>query len=658
MALLPANAGAGRRALAACFEAAHAASDVDGQRLAAAGSLIAIAADYADFRGLAHWLERLPIAQRASWPRCARAQDQARLDAALVSVPMLDGGIDAEEEAIESAAQRLAAALGADLAVVPDERVLLWKCLYDYRAHRLDTTALTRIAAQAQDFLRRGSVSPLWQASWWLLAALNHEYFGAPDAAADCLDRAHRLTVAHGLASVRYELLCVEMTAALKAQAWGRSDAIAREIEVALPDIQAGRHRAGYHAQAWRLMWRGEPATALRRLDRALAICDEVEIPLRDRGTYHVLRAYALMDLERFDEALATLQSQQPHQRGDQGEVLAALIDFAAGLGRLQRGEDGGRERVLRAIGRCAALDFDRFLLPLPSLAARAAQIALEAGVHTEFVTRVVRNRKLVPADPARQEWPWRLQVHVLGPELVLRDGQPLAPLAKRPRKPLQLLALLAAQGSKPLSVDLAIELLWPSTDAESPKGSFEVALARLRKLLDLPGVILLTDGRLHFDAPIVWTDVAAFEIHEQRWLAGCHAPSEGARAEAVSNAQAAMVLYRGALLAGEELSAPWQLLREQLARRFSRLVIECGALLESQGRWREAHDAYERGIAYDTLSEPTYRALMRVQLQLGEHAEALRTFALCRNALEAALGAVPARETWALQQRAQGTGG
>ena len=501
-------------------------------------------------------------------------------------------------------------------------------------------------------------MSPLWQASWWLLTARNHEYFGAPDAAADCLERARRLAEAHGLAPVRYELLCVEMTAALKAEAWGRSDAIARAIEIALPDIQAGRHRAGYYAQAWRLMWRGEPATALRRLDRVLAICDEVEIPLRDRGAYHVLRAYALMGLERFEEALATLQSQQPHQRGDQGEVLAALIDFAAGLGELQRGQDGGRERVLQAIARCAALDFDRFLLPLPHLAARAAQIALTAGVHTEFVTRVVRNRKLVPAEPAQQEWPWRLQVRVLGPELVLRDGQPLAPLAKRPRKPLQLLALLAAQGSKPLAVDLAIELLWPSADAETPKGSFEVALARLRKLLDLPGVVLLTDGRLHFDAPTVWTDVAAFEIHEQRWLAGRHAPSEAARAEAVANAQAAVALYRGALLAGEELSAPWQMLREQLARRFSRLVIECGALLEAQGRWREAHDAYERGIACDTLSEPTYRALMRVQLQLGEHAEALRTFALCHHALESALGVVPAHETWALHERAQGAGG
>ena len=129
MARLPADAGAGRRALAACFEAAHAASDVDAQRLAAAGSLIAVAADYADFRGLTQWLERLPIAQRASWPRCVRAEDQARLDAALVSVPMLDGDIDAEEPAIESAAERLTAALGADLAVAPDERVLLWKCL-------------------------------------------------------------------------------------------------------------------------------------------------------------------------------------------------------------------------------------------------------------------------------------------------------------------------------------------------------------------------------------------------------------------------------------------------------------------------------------------------------------------------------------------------
>jgi DNA-binding SARP family transcriptional activator len=312
---------------------------------------------------------------------------------------------------------------------------------------------------------------------------------------------------------------------------------------------------------------------------------------------------------------------------------------------------------VLDAVRRCAALDFERFLLPLPTLASRVAHIAFAAKVETEFVTRVVRTRKLMPADPAQQDWPWRLQLRVLGADVVLRDGQPLAPQAKRPKKPLQLLALLAAHGHRPVPVEDAVERLWPDTDAESPKGSLEVALARLRKLLDLPGVVLLTDGRLHFDARAVWTDVAAFELDERRWQAGCRSPREDVRAQALANAREALAVYRGPLLGGKERPASWQDLSDQLTRRFSRLVIDCGAQLESQGRWREAHDLYEHGVACDALSEPTYRALMRVQLQLGERAEVLRTFERCRDALHATLGVDPTHETWLLQDRASNAG-
>ena len=95
--------------------------------------------------------------------------------------------------------------------------------------------------------------------------------------------------------------------------------------------------------------------------------------------------------------------------------------------------------------------------------------------------------------------------------------------------------------------------------------------------------------------------------------------------------------------------------LSEQLARRFSRLVIGHGRALETRGHWREAADVYEQGLARDSLAEPIYRALMRVLLQLGERAEAMRTFARCRDLLTSALGVTPSRETWALREQAAG---
>jgi DNA-binding SARP family transcriptional activator len=194
---------------------------------------------------------------------------------------------------------------------------------------------------------------------------------------------------------------------------------------------------------------------------------------------------------------------------------------------------------------------------------------------------------------------------------------------------------------------------LWPSAEAEAPKASLEVALARLRKLLDVPGAVLLADGGLRLDPRMVWSDVAAFETLEQRWQAGGHgAPGERDSAAA----QRAITLYRGALLAGEPLAAaPWQLLREQMGRRYTRLVVGYGAALELQSRWREAAEVYEQALARDVLAEPLYRALMRAQLQLGERAEALRTYARCRELLATVLGVTPAHETRLLREQAAG---
>ena len=629
-------------------------ADPAARRLAAAGAVLAVAAEFADFRGLPQALSALDVVTRAAWPACARPQDQARVDAALLAVPLLDAAVATDDATVSSAAERLSAALAGPLPVTPDERMLLWKLLYDYRAQRMDTDALQRIAAHAQDFLRAGSVSPRWQALWWLLVARNHDYFGNADAAEQALARAGTLAELHGLAAIRYELLCVEMTAALKAEAGARAEAIAREIDRLLPEVRAGRLPAGLRAQAWWRLWRGEPATALHCLERLLAICEDVQVPPRDRGAYQVLRAYALLALQRHADGLATLQAQRAHQCGDQGALLEVLIDLVDGLGALHAGRPDAQVRLCAAVRRCAAMQFHRFLLPLPALAAQVAQVALAADVETEFIAGVVRSRRLVPDDPAREDWPWRLQVRVLGPLQVLRDGQPLPLAAKRPKKPLELLALLAAQGRRALPMDAAIDALWPDSEADDPKAALEVALARLRKLLGVPGAVQMVDGGMQLDARVVWTDAAAFEILEQCGLnppAGAHATRDAA----ANAAPRAMALYRGALLAGDKLgSAPWKLLRQQYALRHMRLVSGRGAELEQRGQWRDALAVYEQGLEHDPLSEPLYRALMRAQLQLGERAEVLRSYRRCHDVLAAALGTQPAHETRALREQAE----
>ena len=124
----------------------------------------------------------------------------------------------------------------------------------------------------------------------------------------------------------------------------------------------------------------------------------------------------------------------------------------------------------------------------------------------------MIRDRRLLPPQPWRADWPWRVHVHALGALRIERDGLPLAAAGKAQKKPLELLALLAAHPGRPLDTDAVIDQLWPSLDANAPRASLDMAVSRLRKLLDLPEAVQLAEGRLFLHPALVWINVCSFE--------------------------------------------------------------------------------------------------------------------------------------------------
>ncbi len=643
-----------RAALAAQRQRATRGGDAALQWLLSAAELLSIATDFADFRGLADALAQFAVGCAAD-PSFARERDSLRIAAARVVLPSLDHKVAHDDPQVLAAASRLHAALrdGSDL---PDsERVLMAKVLIDHAAMLNDAQAVGRVVAVMQPAVQQGLMSPAWQGRWWLLLATNADYFGQPEAAAEARARAEQLTEHGAMPALRFELLCDEMYRALRADDGPRAERIYARIEHLRPDVAPGRVTNGLRAQAAMHTWRGEYRHALARIELLLALCDDLQVPMRDRGTYFVQRAYCLIGLQEHAGAVAQLQALQPLQKGGQGDVLAALVDLARAVQALDEGDAKARALVAAALRRCEALDFNRFLMPLPQWASRLAEIALDDGVATEFVTAAVRARRLRPSDPTREHWPWRLQVQALGPLRVRRDGVPLRFTGKLPKKPLELLALMVAHGGRPLPLDVAQAALWSDSEAGDPKAALEAALSRLRKLLDVPDAVLIVDGGLQLDARLVWTDVAAFETLEQRWRSAI-APG-AASADAATCAQRAVALYGGPLLGSEALSPAGRVLREGLTRRFAALVAGHGRTLEAAGQWRQAAELYEQGLMHDRLSEPIYRALMRVQLQQGERAEAMHTFVRCRDMLAAMLGVAPSHDTFLLRDQAASGG-
>jgi len=190
--------------------------------------------------------------------------------------------------------------------------------------------------------------------------------------------------------------------------------------------------------------------------------------------------------------------------------------------------------------------------------------------------------------------------------------------------------------------------MLWPDADGAAAKSSFDSALFRLRKLLDVDNALVLAAGKLSLDRALVWTDVWTLEAALEA------AESAGdANATDASPARAARRLldaYPGPLLGAEE--SPWIAKpRDALRARFVRMLLRLGEALERQGEWVTAIDLYRRGLEADNLAESLYRGLMRALAAKGDHAEALTAFRRCRELLSIVLGVKPSSETDRLYQ-------
>lgn len=253
--------------------------------------------------------------------------------------------------------------------------------------------------------------------------------------------------------------------------------------------------------------------------------------------------------------------------------------------------------------------------------------------------------RSLLPGlQPPLWAEPPHLRVQAFGALRIVRDGMPLQPQGKAPRKPLELLALLVAQGGRPLDTATVIDELWPSLDANAPRASLDMAVSRLRRLLGQPAAVRCSGGCLSLSPQHLWSDVAAFETLVQAAAAG----SERAPWQALA-------LYTDALLGGAPVGGRLLARRQQLAQQLRDLALTAAQRLQACGAHVQAVRLLQRALECEPLCEPLYRALMQAQLALGERAEVLRTWQRCGELLHTQLGVAPAAATAALAAQARG---
>jgi LuxR family maltose regulon positive regulatory protein len=382
----------------------------------------------------------------------------------------------------------------------------------------------------------------------------------------------------------------------------------------------------------------GHRKSAADHAERALAMVRELDIPSLQMPHFLARLAWAraaLGDREganrALDEAMVRAAPVDRKMFEERRDLLQVEADMNAG--DMQRASEG----LARVLAERRARDDIVFLPSRPDLAARFANLALERGIETAYVRSLIERHGLVAPDDACAQWPFRLRIRVLGGFELIRDGEPMRFTGKTQQRPLELLKYLVAAGGTGVDAEKIMGALWPEADGAAAKSSFDSALFRLRKLVDIDNAIDLSSGQMSIARTLVWTDFWACEAALANATSGEVAPATAARR--------LLDAYPGPLLGSDE--SPWVAKpRDALRSRFVRALMDLGAALERAGDWTAAIEVYRRGLEADNLAESIYRGVMRALSATGNHAEALAAYRRCRELLSIVLGLKPSQET------------
>jgi len=330
-------------------------------------------------------------------------------------------------------------------------------------------------------------------------------------------------------------------------------------------------------------------------------------------------------------------------------EPYDALLLMAEAYACLMEGDVAEAHRLLRgslAMGRDA--DSDYFFRWLIVGFRRLLAEALRAAIEPDYVRSLIRKFGIGAESPDVDDWPWPIRICTLGRFAILVDGVALRSAGKAQRRPLDLLKLVIALGGRDVSSNAAVGALWPESGGDAGH-AFESTLHRLRKLLGHDDAIVHADGKLTLNPKLVWTDVWALERQHDKAQAAHSDSTEAPQPATPAVAEAVLRLYRGHFLEGEN-DEPWAAtMRDKLRSKFLRVLYLLGDRYETEGRWDEAAELYQRGLELDNLAEELYRRLIITYQQRGQVAGALEVYRRCRQMLSVVLGVQPSPRVEAL---------
>lgn len=477
----------------------------------------------------------------------------------------------------------------------------------------------------------------------WLDTVANYaRYTAQHQRAREAIDAALELVRVHGLPQREYALHAYGASVALAAHDLARAQ---RHVQAMRPVLDEGTQADQthyWHYAAGTALLRGEAGTAVELARVALQNSEEIRGPTR-MATHRLSLGQALLRAGDDVAALAYFDSALELSL----QMDAALLTFTARLMRgaclLHLGRTDDATLALRSAWADGARRDFRITAVwwLPDVVADAARVAIECDIEPAYVRRFARVHGLGCRDPTLADWPWPLVLRSFGEfQALLGDDSLTRQSGKTAQRPLDLLRAVLAHNAAPLPVATAMQWLWPDADPAARRKAFDVALLRLRRLLQDPRLLRLEGGRLSLDEQLCWSDVAALQ-HLFHRIGSAHGATT---AQLQEWARRLLDLMQGPFLAAEQ--ADWAAAaRERYRQRFIVTASQLAAHIEPIDP-ASAIRLYERALDVEPLAESLSRRLMRLHAERGDRAEALRAWRSCCTTLRVVAGLGPSRQT------------
>jgi DNA-binding SARP family transcriptional activator len=210
----------------------------------------------------------------------------------------------------------------------------------------------------------------------------------------------------------------------------------------------------------------------------------------------------------------------------------------------------------------------------------------------------------------------------------------------------------LAIDRHRTVSRDELVSAIWPHGQPREVETALSAILSKLRAALKTAGFrrddagIDVRLGSIELQLPAnAWIDVEA-GANSADEAEGALRTGDRQRAWSLSNV--VVSIARRPFLPDEE--APWIENRRSKLRTLLARGLQClSTISATQGEESLALQYANEIVEIEPFRETAYQHLMRLHVQMGNRAEALRVFNCCRELLKEELGASPSPETEAL---------